>query len=434
MKTFNAFLIFLLTCTIALGQAGHIMQGVGAVNMSMGGASTAQPIDISGALQWNPAGIATFDHKIVKLDVGLFFSSPELRSTVPVFDNLGQPTGAFFSGVTKDDRGISPMPALAFVWASPESRHSFGFSSFGISGFGVTFPENPLNPINAPQSMGGFGRIESNYMLLQFGISYAYEITDELSVGIQQNVNYAGLELMPNPTSNPTSVGYPSTGSTTSLGIGEQIGIFYNGKSGIKGGVSYKTKQRFQDFNFKNTFLDQSSGENSFGMDYPAILSFGLGYSNQAFDFATDFRTVYYENTDGFDETGWTSTAAVKGFGWNNINILSMGAQYKGIQKLPIRVGYTFSTNPISEEVAFYNVPATAIIKHAFQFGVSYSFGDHFQIDGLYHHGMSDGSTSGPVLNPALASSFPPYGALPGSEVSYDMTTDLIGIGISYHF
>jgi long-chain fatty acid transport protein len=29
---------------------------------------------------------------------------------------------------------------------------------------------------------------------------------------------------------------------------------------------------------------------------------------------------------------------------------------------------------------------------------------------------------------------YPPYGAIPGSEVAYDMTTDMITIGISYTF
>jgi len=47
-------LAFLMLSTLMYGQAGHVMQGLGAVNMSMGGASTAQPLDISGALQWNP--------------------------------------------------------------------------------------------------------------------------------------------------------------------------------------------------------------------------------------------------------------------------------------------------------------------------------------------------------------------------------------------
>lgn len=148
----------LLSSFAMFSQAGHIMQGVGAINMSMGGAATGQPLDISGALHWNPAGISNFDGSLLKADVGLFFSSPELSSTVPVFDELGQPTGQFFSGTTEDDRGLSPMPALAFVWGKPESAHTFGVSAFGISGFGVTFPENNMNPINASQANGGFGR------------------------------------------------------------------------------------------------------------------------------------------------------------------------------------------------------------------------------------------------------------------------------------
>ena len=74
------------------------------------------------------------------------------------------------------------MPALAMVWGKEGSKHTFGLSAFGISGFGVTFPEeannpfsatfNPMensNPINYPQAAGGFGHIESDYMLLQVG-------------------------------------------------------------------------------------------------------------------------------------------------------------------------------------------------------------------------------------------------------------------------
>ena len=57
--------------TIMYGQARHVMLGVGAVNMSMGWASAAQPLDISGPLQWNPASLATFDSKIFKFEENL---------------------------------------------------------------------------------------------------------------------------------------------------------------------------------------------------------------------------------------------------------------------------------------------------------------------------------------------------------------------------
>src|SRR6056300_257062 len=179
MKSYLLNFIFLLFYSTILSQAGHIMQGVGAVNMSMGGASTAQPLDISGALHWNPAAISSFDNTIIKLDIGLFYSSPELFSTVPEFDSNNMPTGNSFSGNTKDDRGVSPMPALAMVWGKEDSKHTFGASAFGISGFGVTFPESMTNPINMQQSMGGFGKIESDYMLLQVAFSWAYELSDK---------------------------------------------------------------------------------------------------------------------------------------------------------------------------------------------------------------------------------------------------------------
>ncbi|MBD0776917.1 outer membrane protein transport protein [Maribacter sp. ANRC-HE7] len=435
MKNSTLNFVFMIFATAALAQSGHIMQGVGAVNMSMGGAATAQPLDISGALQWNPAAISAFDDKILKFDMGLFFSSPQLYSTVPEFDGAGQPTGNFFSGTTKDDRGVSPMPALAMVWGKEGSKHTFGASAFGISGFGVTFPESTTNPINMPQNMGGFGAIESDYILLQIGITYAYEISDQFSIGVEPTFNYATLELMPNPTANPSqTAGYPSTDKATALGFGAQFGVFYDSGKGFKAGASYKTTQSFGDFEFDNTYLDGSTGTNDFNMDYPAIYSLGLGYSLGTIDLALDYRLVDYENTDGFAETGWTPTASVAGFGWENISIISAGIQYKGIEKLPLRLGYTYSSNPINDEVAFFNIPATAVIKNAFQVGFSYEISDNLALDAVYHHGASGDATSGPLLNPMFIQAYPPYGAIPGSEVSYDMTTDMIMLGIAYTF
>ncbi|SHI67659.1 OmpP1/FadL family transporter [Algibacter luteus] len=433
MKTTFLRSLFLLFSVSVLSQAGHIMQGVGAVNMSMGGASTAQPLDISGALQWNPASISTFDDKIIKFDLGLFFSSPELFSTVPEFDSSGQPTGNFFSGNTKDDRGVSPMPALAMVWGKEDSKHTFGASAFGISGFGVTFPESMSNPINMPQP-NGFGHIESDYILLQIGFSWAYELSDKFSIGVQPTFNYSTLELAPNPTANPNGSGYPSTDKATATGFGAQFGLFYDSGSGFKAGASYKTTQKFSEFEFDNTYLDNSTAKNKFQMDYPAILSFGLGYTNDLLDLALDYRLVDYENTDGFSETGWTPTASVAGFGWENISIVSAGIQYKGVDKLPLRLGYTYSSNPIPEEIAFFNIPATAIIKNAFQLGFSYEANESWTFDAVYHYGTSGDATEGQVLNPMFISASNPLGAIPNSEISYDMTTSMIQFGVRYKF
>ena len=430
-------------------QVGHVMQGVGAFNMSMGGAATGQALDISGALQWNPASISAFDETSVKLDLGLFFASPELGSSLPA--NFMWPGSPAVSGITKDEKGVSLMPALAMVWGKKDSKHTFGASVFGVSGFGVVFPEeknapmdaagnpnpnfnpsNPSSPINYPQAAGGFGRVESDYMLLQIGLTYSYSITDKFSVGIEPTLNYGSLRLMPNPTANPNLSGYPTTESTGSIGFGGQFGLYFDSGSGFKAGASYKTEQYMGEMNFSNTYPDKSTGNNLFTMNYPAMLSLGVGYSNDKFDVALDYRNVDYKNCDGFSTSGWTKTGSVAGFGWDNMTVISVGLQYKGFEKLPIRLGYTYNSNPIPSELAFYSVSAPAVITNAFQLGLSYKLNDKIRIDGVYHYGTSGDGVEGQMLSPKAVTPQNPLGKLPGTSVSYKMNTSLIMLGLSY--
>jgi long-chain fatty acid transport protein len=416
-------LIFFITNFFA--QSGHLMQGVGAVNMSMGGASTAQPIDISGALKWNPAAISAFEGSTISLNIGLFMANPELSSTVPT------PNGPM-SGKSTDVKSNSILPSLGFVYGRKDSKHIFGAFAFGVSGFGVDFPESMTNPINMPQSMGGFGNLTSNYMMLQTGLSYAYKISKSLSIGVSPNFNIATLELKPNPTANPTMAGYPTTNNALATGFGGQIGVFYQNEEGFKLGASYKSKQQFSNFEFENTYLDNSSSKNSFKMNFPAVYSLGVGYSNSKVDLAFDFRHVEYSKTEGFEDYGWSATGAVKGFGWKDMQVLSLGAQYKGIKKLPLRVGYTYNTNPIKPELAFFSTSATAVIQNACQFGFGYEFSEKLTLNAVYHNAKSDGSTEGPIYNPMLAGQNDSLGTVPNSKVSYKMDTSMIMLGISY--
>jgi len=434
----------------AFAQSGSVLQGVGAVNWSMGGAATAQPLDISGALQWNSAAISTFDNLIIKVDAGLFLAAPEVSSSLPAnFLGIGVPA---ISGSTVDSRGGSLLPSLALVWGRADSKHTFGLSAFGISGFGLTYPVetnapvdaqgnpnpsfNPTissNPVLYPQAAGGFGQIESDYSLFQIGLTYAYEISDKFSVGIEPTINFADLQLMPNPTTNPNAFGYSTSDKASAFGYGAQFGLYFDSGSGFKAGASYKTKQFFNDYEFNNTYPDGSTAISNFTQNFPSIISVGLGYSMEKFDFAADYRYVDYANTEGFAESGWTPTAAVAGFGWQSISIVSVGVQYKGIEKLPLRVGYTYNTNPVTDELAFFSTPFPAVVTNGFQFGLSFIANDNFSIDAVYHHGSS-GDTSSELFNPQAIPLYPPLGSLPGSKVSYNMSTDLIMLGVSYNF
>lgn len=420
--------IFLFCAGLLNGQTGHILQGNSAANFSMGGVATGQALDAAGVLNWNPAGIAAFDNSQLSVNAGLFFSTPEVASTVPT------PNGPF-SGNTVDEKGNSVIPTVAFVYGKPDSKHRFGVHAFGVSGFGVDYPMSENNPITLPQSMGGFGHVYSNYMLMQVGLTYAYKITDEFSFGLAPMFDYSALEVRPNPLASPgMTLGYPESNNASALGFGFQAGLYYASEGGFKAGASYKSTQFFDDLSLKNTYLDGSdAGAVDFNLDFPAIYSAGVGYSNEIFDIGVDYRYIDYKNTDGFNTTGWTPTASIAGFGWNSISSVALGVQFKGIPNLPIRAGYTYSQNPVRAETAFFSTSAPAIIQNAVQFGLGYTFNDRFTINAGYHYGFA-GEVSGQLLNPMAIGETNPLGAIPGSEVTHKMTTSMLLLGVDVAF
>lgn len=424
------FTVSVLFSGLFMAQVGHLMQGVGSVNMSMGGASTGQVIDINGALQWNPAGITEFDGTNLSVNAGLFMSNPKLSSTY----NDGTNT---YSGTTEDQKANSIMPAVAVTFGK-DPNYKFGVSVYGVSGFGVEYPQSMTNPILSPMM---FGKMQSNYMLMQIGLAYAYKLNKNLSIGIQPNISYSALKIQPNPLAAPNASGYSKSDNATAFGYGAQVGVYYKSDKGFKVGASYKTPVFFNEFKFENTYNDNSKGTNNFTMNFPAIYSLGVGYSNKMVDFALDYRYVDYANTKGFEAKGWAfdsttgyPTGAVSGFGWQSINVVSAGLQYKGFAKFPVRIGYTYSGNPIRPELTMFSVPASAIIKNAFEFGVGYKATDKLTLNANYHYGTSSGATKGNLLNPMMISPTNMYGAIPGSSVSYEMNTSMVQVGVDYKF
>ncbi|NNE35986.1 MAG: hypothetical protein HKN13_12155, partial [Rhodothermales bacterium] len=160
----------LLTVGTALGQAGHMLNGVGPVDQAWSGAGTAIPQDVSSALHWNPAAITTFGGSQVDVNLQLMVPNGKLNSFVRqgAFGSMFGPP-ADVSGVTDSDAGVFPIPSIGYVFRQPNSSWAFGVSAFGIGGFGVDYLAGATNPITTPQppSGMGFGHISSEFGLFQ---------------------------------------------------------------------------------------------------------------------------------------------------------------------------------------------------------------------------------------------------------------------------
>jgi long-chain fatty acid transport protein len=104
--------------------------------------------------------------------------------------------------------------------------------------------------------------------------------------------------------------------------------------------------------------------------------------------------------------------------------------QFRGIDRVPLRFGYTYSSNPIEADGVFFSAPAPAIIENAVQFGLSFEATPQFSIHAGIHKGL-DSDVSGEVLNPMLISASNPLGKVPGSSVTSRMNTTLALLSIS---
>src|SRR5438093_4616287 len=78
---------------------GLYLPGGGAAHLSMGGASTATPVDAIGALYWNPAAIGRLGHSEAAIGGAFLFPDIHIDSAAP------GPLG-IRSGVTRSDSGV----------------------------------------------------------------------------------------------------------------------------------------------------------------------------------------------------------------------------------------------------------------------------------------------------------------------------------------
>ncbi len=437
-------LIVSLICLItssARPQAGHTLNGVGPVNLSMGGASTANPIDISGALHWNPASITEFSSS--GLDIGLTLINLPLNLSSSLNTNV---FGANLPPVALAAKSsgtveLTVLPTIAGVYKPADQRWTFGLGIFGIGGFGVDYSESPVpadpsiptNPITTPPAPNGFGfgEIRSEYRLLQVSLTAAYKLSEHVSVGLAPTINYSTLELFPlaiGPPDESNGDGFPTYSDgpkATAWGYGFQTGIYYTGRNGFHLGASFKSRQLFQDFEFETAGETGIPRRISYNLGYPMIVSLGFGYSGvDGFELALDCRFINFKGTDAFRQSFYTDAGSLKGVGWKNVYFVGAGFQFEISEKVPIRLAYSFNTNPIEEERTFFSVQAPASVQHAIGLGFSYKFNDTFSTSLGFHHGFKNRRKGLWIL--------PGANAISGTSIETEVTTNILLIGASF--
>ncbi len=420
----------------AFAQEGLLLSGVGPINRSMGGASTAAPIDASGALHWNPASISGLAQSELEFGVELLYPQMDLSSSIAPGTLGGGFPPVGLSGSTDSNSGVFAIPTIGLVYRPQNEPWTLGLGVFGIGGFGTNYAGSLTNPVltATPPNGVGLGPLYSKLQLIQIAPTLAYQLTDNLSVGIAPTVTMADLSLNPQFLSSPddangdTFANYPSgTNGRSSWGLGMQAGVFLTTESCWNFGASIKSPQWMQAFQWNATDELGRPRNVRTHFDLPYILSFGTSYTGfERFVLAADARYYGYGTTQGFDPAGFDATGAITGLGWRSIFSVALGGQYQATDAMSLRLGYVWNQNPIPDQNTLFNVISPNILMHTISCGLSYRLTSNLDVSLAYLHAFEN-SISGALYAPL-------FGPLAGTSVTSRVAADALIGGLTVKF
>ncbi len=405
---------------------GLISPSAGPINAAMAGASTAAPIDF-GSSYWNPATLSGLDRQEFMLSSSLIFPSTHLTTSLPAgaVNGILPLQGRY--GTARSDSGVVPSLATGFSFRlADDSPLTFGLGVFGYAGGNVNYGGNPSIPVLAPRQPPqsfGFGPIFSSASFLSLNPMASYRLSDRLSIGGGPMITTGNMSLSPAffAPLKGNGIGlnsYPAaTNARPFWGAGFQIGLLYEVNDDWNLGFSYKSPIWQERWNFNAAAPDLSPRKIGIQAQFPAIYSWGVAY--KGFERAlidVDLRYFDYANTALFGQS-----IPSGGLGWKSVFAVATGAQYALSERLMLRGGYLFNTNPISREGTLFNTQLPGIIQHTLSFGATLKLTDDVNLTATWVHGFRN-SIQGNIVEQT------------GAYSKFDTQIDSIVLGFNVQF
>ena len=358
---------------------GMFASGYGMTANGMGGAATAMSEDTFGGAN-NPASMAFVGNRI---DLGASIFSPRREASNTgnnVGYGMGQPGVAFTSPGTSDanyfvvpEFGINHMirPNLAV-----------GVSVYGNGGMNTDYSSTNPTTGGHTNAFLGSGNLGVNLMQLIVAPTLAVKATDTLSFGISpllayQEFSAQGLQGFENYSASPNSM--TNTGTDSSTGAGVRVGVMYKITPSVTLGAQYASKISMSKMS-KYAGLFPNQGE----LDLPENYSLGIAWqATQALKLALDYEVINYSGASGIGNpfvvnnqgqltSGMFGASNGSGFGWQDISVWKLGAEYQYNDRWTIRAGWNHSQNPVQDSALMLNELAPGVITDHITLGASY--------------------------------------------------------------
>lgn len=363
---------FILTSTSAFATNGYLPHGYGMKAKGMGGASAALAEDAMGGAN-NPASMAFVGDRA---DVGAEWFRP-VRSA--------ERSGAGFATLNgRVDSGRENFLIPEFGYNRMVNPNlSLGVTVYGNGGMNTSYQRGNFNCGAGPANiLCGGGSIGVDLSQLIVAPTLAYKVNADHAIGISpllafQRFKAEGLQAFDNAPGFPPFTSAPGNVTNrdyaNSNGYGVRVG--WQGKitPALSFGAAYSSRVRMSRFDrYRGLFAERGD------FDMPETWVVGVAFKpSAALTLALDWQHIGYS---AIASIGNPSAAAAPlgaangpGFGWRDVEVIKIGAQWRMSEQLTLRAGYNHGSNPVSAKDVTFNILAPGVVQDHFTAGATWN-------------------------------------------------------------
>ncbi len=351
--------------TAAYATDGYFMDGYGASQTALAGAGVAYSQDAM-AISLNPAGLVHVDDQTVA-GMAIFLPS---RS----YDAGG--AGAIDPGSHSSGNNWFPIPDFAWTkHLGPDTV--LGIGLYGNGGMDTRYPNTVFYGGNGPTG------VDLNQAFMSVSLSQRF---GQFSVGVapilaMQTFNAIGLQAFKAPGYSADPTALTNNGYAFSYGGGVRAGIEYDFSPSLRLAVAGASKIYMTNFDiYKGLF----AGGGSF--DIPANVTAGIAYDVRPnVTVMLDYKRIFYSDVASIGDPS-TNNAQFgasngPGFGWRDINVYKIGAEWRYDPRWTLRAGYSYNDNPITSRDVMLNILAPGVIQNHITGGFKYRWSDSLDLE-----------------------------------------------------
>lgn len=372
----------LLLPALASATNGYFPHGWGGRSSALGGAGVALDGDAM-LTATNPAALAGIAGNELQLGVSLIRAWPGYSAGTFTPPATPLPPGAFplrpgrFEAAADTPGSLFVIPQGAVAWRI-DPHSAAGLAVYANGGLNATYDDfdNPACPAGTAQA-GTYcgGRAASDLGQVFFAPSYARQLHERLRLGASlilalQWFDIEGLSAFAPLSSRPDRLS--DNGHEFSVGYGLKLGLQVDVTDTLVLALAGQTR-------IETTPLKKYEGLIADGgrFDIPPYVTAGLAWqAHPRLTAVVDIQHIRFRAIPALGNRVQSAaplgTRDGPGFGWTNVTVHKVGAEFIASPKWTLRAGYSNNRDPIQSDQLFFNLLAGSVAQEHYTAGLSH--------------------------------------------------------------